>query len=367
MIDAPDKLAELRLGISLDEHTTIHLGGKAKYFVSCQTTDRIRSALSFAASKNLSAQILGGGSNIIFPDEGFDGLVIKVDLKGIRFEDDGDFTNAYVAAGEAWDDFVKSCIYNDLAGVECLSGIPGSVGATPIQNVGAYGQEVKDTILSVKAIDRRSLKLVEFTSGGCEFDYRKSRFKSKDRDAFVVVKVAYRLKKYGEPEIKYAELREYIESKKLLQDTEASASGAGSKRKLETVRDAVLALRRRKSMVIDPTDPNSRSVGSFFVNPILSEKEYEKFLDRLKANQIERAPSFKSTTGTKIPAAWLVENSGFHRGYRKSGVGISSNHALALVNYSGTANELLSLAADIENAVLDKFGIKLEKEAVVVQ
>ena len=361
MIAPPEKLAELKAEVPLAEYTTIRLGGNARYFVSCRTIDEIRAALDFAADGNLPLQILGGGSNVIFPDEGFSGLILKVDLKGVRFEDGGDHIHVYAGAGEVWDDFVKLCIERDLAGLECLSGIPGSVGATPIQNVGAYGQEVKDTILLVRAIDRKSLELVEFSSSECEFGYRKSRFKSKDKNAFVMVEVAYRLKEFGKPEIKYAELREYIKSQKSLENKKAGMEA------LESVRDTVLTLRRKKSMVVDSNDPNSRSVGSFFVNPILSEKEHEKFLDRLKANQIERAPSFKSTAGIKIPAAWLVENSGFHKGYRKSGVGISSNHALALVNYSGTADELLSLAADIENAVSDQFGIKLEREAVVVQ
>ncbi|MCL5268472.1 MAG: UDP-N-acetylmuramate dehydrogenase [Bacteroidetes bacterium] len=353
----PNGLLDFRSEVPLADFTTIELGGNAKYFVRCETVDEIRSALSFAEGEKLPVQILGGGSNIIFPDEGFDGLVLKVDLKGITFTDEGSYPSVIAAAGEVWDGFVKSCVENDLAGVECLSGIPGLVGATPIQNVGAYGQEVKDTIVSVRAIDRSLLEIVEFSQEECCFGYRNSIFKSQDKNRFVIVEVGYKLVKHGQPSLKYAELRNYVETRR----KEAGETD------LESIREAVLALRRGKSMVVDERDPNSRSVGSFFVNPVLSIAEYENFLGKLKENKIGESPSFKTAEGVKIPAAWLVENSGFHKGYRLGGVGISSNHALALINQSGTTKELLSLAASIEEAVFKKFGIALEREAVVVQ
>ncbi len=359
-----EKLADLKCSIHLSEYTSIGLGGDAKYFISCATIDEIRSAFQFAESEKLAVQILGGGSNIVFPDDGFDGLIVKIDLKGIKREDDGDHAEVSANAGEVWDDLVKSCVRKNLAGAECLSGIPGSVGATPIQNVGAYGQEVKNTILAVKAIERKSLELVEFTSAECEFGYRKSRFKTNDKNKFVIVEVRYRFSKSGKPSVKYEELRDYIESKEKETGGRKPKDGETS---LENVREAVLALRRKKSMVIDPNDPNSRSVGSFFVNPILTDVDYGNFMEKLNFNRIKRAPSYKSANGIKISAAWLIENSGFNKGYKRDGVGISSNHALALVNYSGTANELLSLASDIEKCVQEKFGIKLEREAVMVQ
>jgi UDP-N-acetylmuramate dehydrogenase len=360
----PNGLLDFRSEIPLADFTTIGLGGIARYFVRCETVEEIRSALIFAESEKLPVQIMGGGSNLIFADEGFDGLVLKVDLKGISFKDEGSFTSATAAAGEVWDSFVKSCVENDLAGVECLSGIPGSVGATPIQNVGAYGQEVKDSIVSVKVIDRSSLKIVEFTPDACGFGYRSSIFKSKEKDRFVIVGVRHRLERHGRPSLKYAELKNYVESGK-------KETGSGRQEEVEsrlsTIREAVLTLRRRKSMVVDEHDPNSRSVGSFFVNPVLSAAEYDSLLGKLRENKIGEAPSFKTAEGMKIPAAWLVENSGFHKGYRMGGVGISSNHALALINQSGTTKELLSLAASIEEAVFKNFGIALEREAVVVQ
>jgi UDP-N-acetylmuramate dehydrogenase len=320
--------------------------------------------LTFAESKNLSVQILGGGSNLIFPDDGFNGLIVKIDLKGVRFEEQDDCTEAYARAGEVWDDFVKLCIDKNVSGIECLSGIPGLVGATPIQNVGAYGQEVKETIIRVSAIDRKSLELVQFSSRECSFGYRKSRFKGNDEDKFVIVEVCYRLKKSGKPSVRYEELRDYLESRKSKNGNLKTQSGEAN---LQEVRGAVLALRKKKSMVIDPADPNARSVGSFFVNPVLSEGEYDELTDTLRLRGIEGPPSFKSIEGVKIPAAWLVENSGFHKGYKRNGVGISSNHALALVNYSGTAKELLSLASEIEKAVFEKFEIRLEREAAVIE
>lgn len=363
MVLEQDKLTGLKSDIPIAEYTTIGLGGKAKYFISCQTVDEIRSAIEFGERENLRIEILGGGSNVIFPDEGFDGLVIKIDSKGISLDADERCTRVSASAGEVWDDLVKMCVEKNIAGVECLSGIPGSVGATPIQNVGAYGQEVQDTIVCVKAMNRKSLEIVELNNGRCEFGYRKSRFKSKDKDRFVIVEVCYKLQNDGEPLIRYDELLDYIKSKK--KETEERIQEKG-KITLSIVRDAVLALRRRKSMLIDPADPNSRSVGSFFVNPVLSEVEHSSFKERLSLIGIKRAPFYKDPHGVKIPAAWLVENAGFSKGFRKNGVGISSNHSLALVNFSGTRKEILSLASEIEDAVFEKFGIRLQKEAVVI-
>ncbi|HEY9165562.1 MAG TPA: UDP-N-acetylmuramate dehydrogenase [Candidatus Kryptonia bacterium] len=349
-------LIGLQTRVPLAGYTTIRLGGEAKFFLSCQTVDELSSALHFANAERLRVIIMGGGSNIVFSDGGVDGLVIKIDLRGISIEDGSDYASVHAGAGEVWDNLVGLCVANKFAGVECLSGIPGSVGATPIQNVGAYGQEVKDVIESVKAIDRHSGELVEISSAECGFGYRKSRFKSEDKERFVIVEVTYKFRRSDVAVVRYAELMNYLEAESI----------AADKCSLADARNAVLELRRKKSMLIDENDPNSRSVGSFFVNPVLSEMEFSKFAERLKANNIDRAPGFKSDGGIKIPAAWLVENSGFRKGYKRNGVGISSNHALALVNYSGTSAGILSLAQDIESAVSKKFGINLEREAVVI-
>jgi UDP-N-acetylmuramate dehydrogenase len=353
----------LQKKIPLSQHTTIGLGGKAAYFVSCQSIGAIRDSLAFAKAQNLRVEVLGGGSNIIFPDEGFDGLILKVSVMGSSSLDDGKWMQVGVAAGEPWDEFVKLCVIRGWAGVECLSGIPGLVGATPIQNVGAYGQEVGDTITNVKAIDSTSFQFVEFTGKECNFGYRQSRFKTHDLDRYVIVEVTFRLRKDGRPEVRYPELRKYIES-----NTDLAKLDSGTQA-LDAVRSAVLALRRSKSMVIDPADPNSRSVGSFFMNPILPARDFKAFEERWKSvGDGSPLASFPAEEYVKIPAAWLVEKTGYHKGYRKGNVGISSNHSLALINCGdGTTRELLELAREIQSGVFEKFGIRLEQEPVVVK
>ncbi len=358
-MDRPE--TEFERDVPLAGYTTLGLGGKAKYFYECSGVEQLFSALEFAKRNGLRVHILGGGSNTIFPDTGFDGLVLKIALQGVRFVHDQGNVRVIAAAGEGWDKFVELCIRNNLAGVECLSGIPGFVGATPIQNVGAYGQEVARTIISVRAIDRQSLEEVEFSNEECMFSYRRSRFNGEDADKFIILEVTFALRPFGETQIKYPELRKSIDSSVQL-DTLAPGF-----ERLQAVRTTVLSLRKRKSMVIDPADPNSRSVGSFFKNPLLSQSELAAFEKRARGSGISNPiPTFPSGDSVKIPAAWLVENAGFNKGYRTNGVGISTNHSLALVNYNGTTAELLSLAERIQSTVKSNFGIQLEREPVVV-
>jgi len=341
--------------IPLHEYTSIKLGGNAKYFCECKSEKELIECLDYAKEKNLKIHFLGGGSNTIFSDNGFDGLVIKIGIKGISIHNDFKVNVIVKAgAGEDWDALVKYCVENKYAGVECLSGIPGSVGATPIQNVGAYGQEVKDTIIFVKAIDRTTYKPVMFANEDCLFGYRSSRFKTIDNEKYIVTEVLFKLRKDGKPEIKYPELEKQIKKKF---DNELT---------LSDVRNAVLELRKKKSMVVDDADPDSVSCGSFFVNPVVTEKFYEEVC--LKAG-IEKdvIPHFKTESGFKLSAAWLIENSGFEKGYSKNGVGISSKHSLALVNRGGTTEELLKLAEEIQSKVFDKFRVVLVKEPVIVQ
>lgn len=348
--------------ISLNKYTSIKLGGKAKFFCECKTEKELTECLEYAKTNNLKVHILGGGSNTIFSDEGFEGLVIRINLKGIYIHNDfKDNVILKVSAGEQWDDFVKYCIENKFAGVECLSGIPGSVGATPIQNVGAYGQEVKDTIIFVKAIDRETFKSIMFSNEDCLFGYRTSRFKTIDKDKYIVTEVLFKLRKDGKPEIKYPELEKYLKSK-----GEENYS-------LDNIRDAVMELRKKKSMVLDDDDPDSVSCGSFFVNPIVSEEVFEKLLIRMENGKWKMEngeklsiPHFKVEGGVKLSAAWLIENAGFKKGYTKNGAGISNKHSLALVNRGGTTKNLLELAEEIQTKVFDKFGIELVKEPVLV-
>lgn len=347
--------------VPLSELTTIKLGGNAKLFCNCKTIDEIKACLIYAKTENLPVQVIGGGSNIIFHDAGFDGIVIKIAIKGFELKEiDKNIIEVASGAGMNWDDFVKLCIENNLTGVECLSGIPGSIGATPIQNVGAYGQEVQNTIVSVEAIDHLTLETIRFTNKECKFDYRQSRFKNEDKDKYIITEVKYLLKKFVEPKINYPELKKWLD-----ENTNWDSIKNG-KEKLSLIRDSVINIRKSKSMVIDREDPNSVSCGSFFLNPVLTEEEFKE-LEKTCSKSNLNIPSYKTDKGMKIPAAWLVENAGFHKGYRKGGVGISNNHTLALINCGGTTNELLELSTQIERVVYEKFGIKLKQEPEIIK
>ncbi len=356
-----DGMAAIRESVPLAQYTTLGLGGNARYFTECSSVEELRSTLLYAKYEKLRVLVLGGGSNIIFADEGYDGLVVRPMVQGMVVREDGDDVLITVGAGEEWDAFVQYCAERGFAGVECLSGIPGLVGATPIQNVGAYGQEVQETIVSLKALDRFSLVHMELSGEECKFGYRQSRFKSDDLNRYIVTHVTFKLRRNGEPAIKYPELRKHIESSVSIATLERGRP------QLEAVRNAVIVLRKKKSMVIDRGDPNSRSVGSFFMNPIISTEQFEQ-LQRQWATggNTSPIPSFPTDEKIKIPAAWLVEQAGFMKGYTRGGVGISSNHALALINCGGTSAELLALAADIQTTVLERFGVRLEREPVVV-
>jgi len=348
--------------ISLSQFTTLQLGGAAKYFCSCSSVKELKAALEFSKTKNLRTHILGGGSNTIFSDNGFDGLIIKIDLKGISFVEDGSDILATAKAGEDWEKFTATCIEKGFSGVECLSGIPGLVGATPIQNVGAYGQEVKDTVEIVRAIDRSTLGEVSFSNFDCQFSYRQSRFKGKDSGKYSITEVTFRLKKNGRPAINYPEVKKIVEASVPLS---ALADGRES---LQTVRNVVLSLRKKKSMVIDPNDPNTKSVGSFFMNPIVDSSQYSVISNQWKKiGDGSEVPSFPFEDKKKIPAAWLIEKSGFKKGFTEDGVGVSDNHTLALVNKGGTTKALLALSKKIQEGVERTFGIHLELEPVIVQ
>jgi len=360
MMDRAGRI-EIKSNEPIAPYTTLGLGGPARFFAVARSADQIREALLFAREKDLRIYILGGGSNIIVPDEGYNGLMVKVALRGIGRKTHGELVEVTAAGGEMWDPFVRDCIDHHLAGVECLSGIPGLVGATPIQNVGAYGQEVRETLVSVSAIDRRTLKNVRFTNTECRFGYRQSRFKSEDADRFIITDVTFRLAANGRPVIKYPELKRHLETSHSLDNLESGRPV------LDAVRNGVLALRKAKSMVMDPSDPHSRSVGSFFVNPILTRDEFANLGGRWASGGSDVSiPSFATDDAVKIPAAWLIEQAGFAKGYRKGGVGISLHHSLALVNYGGSTAELLALAAVIQDAVFNKFGLTLQREPVIV-
>ena len=347
---------QLREHVLLAPYTTLGLGGQARYLIECGTEEQVRAALAYAADRRLPVYILGGGSNVVFLDSGFPGLVLRITIGGIDMLD-GPVPEVRAGAGVDWDTLVQSVVERGWTGVECLSGIPGTVGGTPIQNVGAYGQEIAGTLVSVGCVDRTTLERRTFTAQECAFGYRDSRFKRWDRGRYVVLDVTLRLARDQRPRIRYPELQRAVAS---LGGLETVASGDA----VRLVREAVLALRRSKSMVLDPADPNTRSVGSFFTNPVLSAAVFADLQKRW-----EGIPSFPADGGVKVPAAWLVEQAGFPKGYRGSrgGVAISARHALALVNLGGTSADLLALAEEVRAGVEKQFGIRLAYEPEVVR
>ena len=335
--------------VSLAQFTTIGIGGPARYFVRVETVDDLREALAWAAQRDLPLFVLGGGSNLLISDDGFPGLVIHVDLRGVMVESEDRFATVKAAAGEPWDPFVELAVSRGWAGIECLSGIPGSTGATPIQNVGAYGQEVSETIIRVEALDRTTGIVKSFTNEDCRFGYRSSLFKNHEPNRYIVLNVTFRLERGGSATVRYPELRKALDEQGV------------SIEDLPRVRAAVIAIRKRKGMVIDREDPDTRSDGSFFMNPIIPAGALEDF--RAKAGAAA-APSFDAGEGlVKLSAAWLIENAGFHKGFTHGNVGLSSKHSLAIVNRGGgTAREVRELVEMIQGRVREQFGVELHPE-----
>ena len=338
----------VRERVPLAPLTTLGLGGPAQYLAECRTTEQIIEALRWAAAHRLAVTILGGGSNVVLPDEGLRGLVLRVMTNGLEFR--GSSGEVEADAGVSWDVLVQEAVARSWAGVECLSGIPGTVGGTPIQNVGAYGQEIASTLRSVTCLDRTTLSLQTFVQEECEFGYRTSRFKARDRGRYVVLAVSYRLTPAGAPLVTYADVVKAVRPSATLRE----------------VRDAVLAIRRSKGMLIESADAH-RSAGSFFTNPVIDQAAFEALETRCREAGLPPMPHYPAGPGrVKLSAAWLVERAGFARGFRKGGVGVSPQHTLALVNLGGTTAELLSLARDIIEAVEARFGVRLTPEPEIM-
>ena len=342
--------------------TTLGIGGPARWFVEVKSEDDVAEAAAWAAERKAAVFVLGGGSNLLISDKGFDGLVIRVGLNGIeRMESKAGSGEVVLraAAGEEWEHCVQRTLTDNCAGLECLAGIPGTVGGTPVQNVGAYGQEVATVIERVRAFDLRGREFVEFSAAECGFGYRSSRFNSSDRGRFVVTWVEYRLKPGGAATVRYAELQKAL----------AEGETAGAEPSLAEVAEAVRRVRQSKGMIIVEGDPDCRSAGSFFKNPVVSEEQ----IRQIAAGIGKEPPRFPAGAGAenagrvKVPAAWLIEQAGFAKGVALGAAGISRRHTLALVNLGGaSAEEILALAERIRAAVEERFGIRLEMEPGMV-
>jgi UDP-N-acetylmuramate dehydrogenase len=347
--------------VPLSPRTTLELGGQARYFVRAEHEHTVVAALRWAQERSLPVAILGGGSNLVVSDAGFDGLVIAIALRGVHSRVRGACVEIEAAAGEPWDALVAHCVERDLAGVECLSGIPGLVGATPIQNVGAYGQEVAQVISSVRVLERGALQPHTLGPEQCGFAYRDSAFK-RNPERCVVLSVSFALRLSGEPSaLAYAELARALELR---------AGGAAAS--LQQVRATVLELRRAKSMLLDADDDNRRSAGSFFLNPIVTAEHADRVAQTAVAagliagpGELPRHPAPDGKV--KLAAAWLIERAGLHKGERRGAVGISTRHALALVHHGGGSSaELLAFAREIQARVRQRFGVALELEPVLL-
>lgn len=340
-----------RRDVRLADLTTLGVGGPAAAFVRASTPADVDAVHRWCEERRTPLFVLGGGSNVVIADDGFAGCVLQIGITGTAVSEDGGDTLVTAGAGEAWDPVVADTVARGLAGLECLSGIPGSVGGTPIQNVGAYGQEVANVIEQVTVYDRTRGVEDTLPAAHCGFSYRMSRFKAADAGRFIVCGVTFRLRP-GAPSVSYPDVVASLEGEGLAAPT------------LGDVRRIVLAIRRAKGMVVDGRDPDSRSVGSFFMNPVVSAGVRE----RVGAIAGERAPAFAMSDGrVKLPAAWLIERAGFRKGEGDAAVGISSKHPLAIVNRGGaTARDVLRLAARIKRGVVNRFGVWLRPEPIFV-
>jgi UDP-N-acetylmuramate dehydrogenase len=295
-------------------------------------------------------RVLGGGSNLVVADAGFDGLVLAMALRGVAFSAASGDARLTAQGGEPWDDVVASAVARGLAGLEGLSGIPGCAGATPIQNVGAYGQEVAETIESVRAIDRETGTAVELSAAECRFAYRDSFFKAEAPERYVVTEVRFALSERAPAAVRYPDLLREVERRGLATPT------------LAEVRDCVLTVRREKSMLLDASDVNGRSCGSFFLNPIVTQSDAERV--RAVVGADVKVPTYPQPDGrVKLAAGWLIEQSGFGKGLRDGNVGLSTKHALAIVAHDGaTADEVARLSVRIRDGVRVRFGVELTPE-----
>jgi UDP-N-acetylmuramate dehydrogenase len=350
----------IRENVPLAPYTTLGVGGPARWFVEAWTEDDVVEAVQFARERGLPLFVLGGGSNLLVSDEGFPGLVLRaciVPPEQVEFE--AGTVLLTLGAGMSWDDIVRYATEHGYAGIECLAGIPGDVGGTPVQNIGAYGQEVAETIVQVRAYDLVAGVFVELDREACGFGYRRSIFNSTAQGRYIVTAVSYRLRVGGAPTLKYADLKRHF----------AERLAAAETPSLSEVYDAVRAIRAAKGMLAE----NFRSAGSFFKNPIVPADIVSR-VAAVACCRGDEVPQFPSGAGgapademVKLSAAWLIERAGFHKGFRMGNAGISSKHTLALVNLGGaSAAEIVALRDAVMHGVEQRFAIRLEQEPVML-
>ena len=342
----------VRERVPLAPLTTLGVGGEARWFVTASDEATVVAAHAWARARGVALRVIGGGSNLVVSDTGVDALVVHLALRGLTTREIGGTLELTAAAGEPWDRLVRYAVEHGWAGLECLSGVPGLVGATPIQNVGAYGQEVSETVVAVRALDTRRGEVTTLPATSCGFAYRDSVFKRDEPGRWLVVAVTYRLRPGGAPTLSYADVKAQL-----------GRQGAAAPT-LAQVREAVLTIRRGKSMVLDdPADPNRRSCGSFFLNPILTAAEADAVAARAADSKMPRWP--QPDGRVKLSAAWLIEHAGFARGERSGPVGLSSRHTLAIVAHDGArARDVLAFARRLQGTVEARFGVPLTPEPV---
>lgn len=335
-------VVEVARGVPLAPYTTLGVGGVAWGLAEARTDEELRELAKVAEREDRPLLVMGGGSNMLVADAGFEGLVVRYLDQRLEIKKDG---RVSAGAGVVWDELVAAAIAKKLTGIECLSGIPGWVGAAPIQNIGAYGQEIAETLISVTAFDRATGRIERLVNSACNFGYRTSRFKHDWKSRCIVTSLELQLSVDGTPQIRYAELAQRVGERP---------------EDVAEVRRTVIAIRRAKSMVLDPGDPNVKSAGSFFMNPIV----HSEIADEVERIAGARPPRYPAGAGVeKLSAAWLIERAGFTKGWGDGRAGLSTNHCLAIVNRGGaTADDLVKLAAEIRRRVKDAFGVELIPE-----
>ena len=347
----PDRPFELLRDVPLAPLCTLGVGGLARHYVRVRDRAEAAAAAAWARERSLRPFVLGGGSNLVVADDGYPGLVIHLDLRGVAAAEENGSVLVTAAAGEEWDPLVERCVGQGWAGLECLSGIPGRVGATPIQNVGAYGQDVSETVERVECLDLASGAAIALSGAECGFAYRDSRFKRDDAGRFLITSVSFRLRPGGPPSVRYAELEQTLRDAGVDRPT------------LADVRRTVVGLRRRKSMVIDADDENRRSVGSFFMNPTVAPEQADRVRARAGGGSMPAFPA--ADDRVKLSAAWLIERAGLTRGHAEGPVGLSTRHTLAIVNRGGaTARQIVDFARRVRDRVRERFDVVLRPEPV---